>query len=109
MPALALRRQARMVAFGGVSYLTIKEKRDASGFDSVDGDDMVRIPPRLPPLGTEPERSDEDAEARSKTAIPEGRMIKEGAERLHELAYGSSAAGSGPQAAGGDGECDDAA
>ena len=98
-----------MVTFDGMSYLTINEKRDASGFDSVHGDDVVRIPPALQPLGTEPERSDEDDEARSKTAIPEGGMIKEGAQSLHELAYGSSAAGSGPEAGGGGGEGDDAA
>ena len=100
VPALALRRQARMEAFDGVSYLSINQKLKAAGFEDVEGGDIIVGPnfviadgqafvsATLLPLGAEPEASDEDDEARGKTAIPEGGMTKEAAEALHDLAYG---------------------
>ena len=90
VPALALRRQARMQAFDGVSYLTTNEKRRAAGFEDIEGGDVVLVPATLLPLGAEPETTDEDDEARGMVAIPQGGMTERQAEALHSLAYGSN-------------------
>ena len=90
VPALALRRQARMEAFDKVSFLTVNEKRESAGWDKVDGGDVVLVPATLLPLGAapEPEEEPEDDEARGLVAIPEGGTKDEQAGRLFRLAYG---------------------
>jgi len=51
VPALNMQRQRKFETFGGVDFLTINEKREAVGYEPVDGGDDILVNAGLLPLG----------------------------------------------------------
>ncbi len=82
VPALTLRRQSRMEAFNGADFLTVNEKRRATGFEDTDGGDVILVPATLLPLGATPEEEGDGKDGKHDPGTAEERAAD------HEEAYG---------------------